>query len=162
MSSEIFFSISTEQTRIIGKALAKLLRRGDVLLLSGNLGAGKSELARGIAQGLGVTGPVTSPTFTLLNVYMTAGTPLHHFDWYRIEDPEELVLAGLDEEIGRDSITLIEWHERAPELIPATHLNIVLEPLDETSRRITLIPKGGFRDLQLTQGKGEACIPPTY
>jgi len=148
-------SNSPQDTHDLGRALALQLKAGDVVLLTGNLGAGKSELARGIAKGLGVPGPVTSPTFTLLNIYQAPGAALHHFDWYRIEDPEELVLAGLDEEIGGDSITLIEWHERAPELIPAIHLNIVLEPLDETSRRITLIPTGGFRDLHLTQGKGE-------
>ena len=147
-------SNSPQDTQDLGMALARQLKTGDVVLLTGNLGAGKSELARGIAQGLGVTGPVTSPTFTLLNIYQTPGAALHHFDWYRIEDPEELILAGLDEEIGRDSITLIEWHERAPELIPATHLNIVLEPLSETSRRITLHPMGGFRKLNFEKGKG--------
>ena len=138
-------------TREVGRKLAKQLKTGDVVLLTGNLGAGKSELARGIAQGLGVAGPVTSPTFTLLNIYETGSVPLHHFDWYRIEDPEELVLAGLDEEIGRDSITLIEWHERAPELIPSRHLEIRLEPTGESERRITLQPQGGFPDLTLKE-----------
>lgn len=146
-------SNSPEETRKLGMELASQLQAGDVILLSGNLGAGKSELARGIAQGLGVKGPVTSPTFTLLNVYETDSVPLHHFDWYRIEDPEELVLAGLDEEIGRDSITLIEWHERAPELIPEAHLELVLKPVSETERHIVIQPKGGFRTLHFTEGE---------
>ena len=140
-----------EDTRTLGRELAAQLWAGDVILLSGDLGAGKSELARGIAEGLGVQGPVTSPTFTLLNIYETTGTPLHHFDWYRIEDPEELILAGLDEEIGRDSITLIEWHERATELVPTRHLEIRLEPTGESERRITLKPQEGFRELTLKE-----------
>ena len=115
------------------------------MLLTGSFGAGKSELARGIAAGLGVSGPVTSPTFTLLNIHETNAAPLHHFDWYRVEDPEELLLAGLDEQIGGDSITLIEWHERAPELIPDSHLEVIIHPLSEESRRIDILPVNGFR-----------------
>jgi len=115
-----------------------------VLLLQGPLGAGKSELARGIAWGLGVTGPVTSPTFTLLNIYETGAIPLHHFDWYRIEDPEELLLAGLDEQIGGQSVTLIEWSERAPDLVPGRHLEITLTPLAGDYRELALQSAGGF------------------
>lgn len=128
-------------------ALALSILPGDVLLLSGDLGAGKSELARGIAQGLGVKGPVTSPTFTLLNIYKGEKGPLHHFDWYRIEDPEELVLAGLDEQIGGEAITLIEWFLRAESLIPDSHLKIVISPLSETTREIQLLPSASFHAL---------------
>lgn len=113
-------------------------------MLEGGLGAGKSELARGIAQGLGVAGPVTSPTFTLLNVYQTDSTLLHHFDWYRIQDPEELLAAGLDEFIGGQAITLIEWHQRAPELVPDRHLEIRINPLAGDHRQLEFYPRGGF------------------
>ena len=140
-------SESAESTRGIGILLAKFLQPGDVVLLTGSLGAGKSELARGIAAGLGVSGPVTSPTFTLLNIHETNTVPLHHFDWYRVEDAEELLLAGLDEQIGGDSITLIEWHERAPELIPDNHLEIIIQPLSEESRKIDIVPGNGFRNM---------------
>lgn len=136
--------------------LAGRLRAGDVILLTGGLGAGKSEFCRGIAQGLGVKGPVTSPTFTLLNIHEGEGNAhLHHFDWYRVQDAEELLQAGLEEYIGGDAITLIEWHERAPELLPARHLEVELLPLSETTRQIRLIPSGGFRapDIPWAAGK---------
>lgn len=120
------------------------------MLLTGGLGAGKSEFCRGVARGLGVTEPVTSPTFTLLNIYDAAGpAPLHHFDWYRLDSAEELLQAGLEEFIGGESITLIEWHERARELLPEKHLEVNLIPVSDTGRHIQLIPHGGFRNLPL-------------
>lgn len=142
-------SKSAEQTRQYGQQLAAQLRPGDVVLLCGQLGAGKSELARGIARGLGVSGPVTSPTFTLLNIYQTDTVPLHHFDWYRIEDPEELLLAGLDEFIGGQAITLIEWQERAPELVPEAHLRVDLLPLAGDHRQLDFYLAPGFHTLDL-------------
>ena len=81
---------SPGETRAFGERLARQLRAGDVLLLQGNLGAGKSELTRGIARGLGVTDTVTSPSFTILNVYEDGRVPLYHFDWYRLQSAEEL------------------------------------------------------------------------
>jgi len=137
-------SRSKTDTQAFGRALAGHLKPGDVVLLSGPLGAGKSELARGVARGLGVSEPVTSPTFTLLNVYESGRLTLHHFDWYRIRDPEELPAAGLDELIQGDWVTLIEWHERAEGLLPADCLKITLRPAGEETREITLSGRGGF------------------
>lgn len=136
--------------------MAGYLKPGDVVLLTGGLGAGKSEFCRGVARGLGVTQPVTSPTFTLLNIYGETGpAPLHHFDWYRLDSAEELLQAGLDEFIGGEAITLIEWHERAPELLPERHLEVSLLPLSETGRQILVVPHGGFRGLDGLRAKGE-------
>lgn len=140
-------SESVNDTREMGERLARLLKPRDVVLLSGDLGAGKSEFARGVACGLGVMGPVTSPTFTLLNIYQTRAVPLHHFDWYRIEDPEELLIAGLDEYIGGEAVTLIEWHERARELLPETCLEVEITPMDETRRWVRFLPSPGFRPI---------------
>ena len=81
---------SAAETRELGKRLAVQLKAGDVILLEGDLGAGKSELARGVAKGLGVQETVTSPSFTILNVYESGSIPLYHFDWYRLESSEEL------------------------------------------------------------------------
>ena len=81
---------SANETRTLGERLASSLRPGDVLLLLGNMGAGKSELTRGIARGLGIQGPVASPTFTILQVYDEGHIPLYHFDWYRLESADEL------------------------------------------------------------------------
>lgn len=146
-----FQTESRDETLKLGQRLADVLQPGDVLLLSGELGAGKSELARGIARGLGITGPVPSPTFTLLNIYDAGRIPLHHFDWYRAEDQEELLMSGLEEYIEGDWITLIEWHERAPELCPDRHLLVEITPMGEHRRQISLRPQGGFRELSLKE-----------
>ncbi len=139
------------QTRRLGEALAAQLRAGDVLSLEGDLGAGKSELARGIARGLGVEGPVSSPSFTILNVYEEGRIPLYHFDWYRLESPEELYELGMDEYLGGDGIAVVEWAVRCPEAMPGNRLEIRLTPLpgEETGREITVSPSGGFREIRL-------------
>ncbi|NLM86425.1 MAG: tRNA (adenosine(37)-N6)-threonylcarbamoyltransferase complex ATPase subunit type 1 TsaE [Clostridiales bacterium] len=111
-------------------------------------------MARGIIRELGFPGPVTSPTFTLMNLYETSKGPLHHFDWYRIEDPEELVLAGLDEFIGGDSITLIEWSERARDLVPETHLLLTIRVAGEHERELDFQSNGAFRPLDMNALKG--------
>ena len=137
-------SNSAAETRAIGERIAARLRSGDVVLLQGDLGAGKSELARGIARGLGVSGPVPSPSFTILNAYDEGRVPLYHFDWYRIEDAREIIEMGMDEQIGGDGVAVIEWFERAPECLPQRVLRIDLCPLDTEKREITLTPLGGF------------------
>jgi tRNA threonylcarbamoyladenosine biosynthesis protein TsaE len=135
---------SAEETRALGARLAKVLQRGDVLLLQGNLGAGKSELARGIARGLGVKGPVPSPSFTILNAYDEGRLPLYHFDWYRIEDPEEIAEMGMEEQLGGDGVALIEWRENGAEYLPSRVLKICIRPIDENDREISFAPQGGF------------------
>ena len=134
---------SVQETRDAGAKLAERLHPGDVVVLEGDLGAGKSELTRGIARGLGITGPVPSPSFTILNVYDEGRLPLYHFDWYRIGDESELTDMGLDEFIGGDGVCLIEWHERAEDLLPARRLEVLLRPLDGSTRLITFAPAGG-------------------
>ena len=99
---------SPGESRAFGERLAHQLRAGDVLLLLGNLGAGKSELTRGIARGLGVTDTVTSPSFTILNVYEDGRVPLYHFDWYRLQSAEELYEMGMDEYLGGDGVAVVE------------------------------------------------------
>lgn len=129
---------SAAETRAFGERLAAELRPGDVVLLEGDLGAGKSELARGVARGLGVTETVTSPSFTILNVYESGRVPLYHFDWYRLESAEELFEMGMDEYLGGDGIALVEWPGRCPEALPEKCLRIAIEQTGETERRITL------------------------
>ena len=138
---------SPAETRALGAALARQLLPGDVLLLEGDLGAGKSELTRGIARGLGIGGPIASPSFTILNVYDEGRIPLYHFDWYRLSGAEELWDMGLDEYLGGDGIAVVEWPARCPEAIPETHLCVTVRPMDETTREITWEPVGGFRAL---------------
>ena len=129
---------SAAETKALGEKLASRLKVGDVVVLEGELGAGKSELARGIARGLGVTETVTSPSFTILNVYESGRCPLYHFDWYRLESEEELYELGMDEYLGGDGIAVIEWAERCPEAVPENVLRIRLEVTGGESRRITI------------------------
>ena len=139
---------SPAETRALGRQLAGHLHPGDVLLLWGDLGAGKSELTRGIAEGLGVASTVTSPSFTILNVYDDGCIPLYHFDWYRLESADELYEMGMDEYLGGDGVAVVEWPSQCPEAIPETHLAIRLAPVGDNEREITLTPMGDFRTIQ--------------
>ena len=127
---------SAAETRALGEKLAGRLRPGDVLLLEGDLGAGKSELTRGIAKGLGVTETVTSPSFTILNVYESGRCPLYHFDWYRLESSEELYELGMDEYLGGDGIAVVEWPGRCPDAVPESAVRIRMTAAGENERLI--------------------------
>ena len=140
---------SAAETRRLGERLSGELKTGDVILLEGGLGAGKSELARGIARGLGVTETVTSPSFTILNVYESGRLPLYHFDWYRIESAEELFELGMDEYLGGDGVALVEWPGKCPEAVPEDHLMISIRPQGEFVRQIEARPEGSFRHITL-------------
>ncbi len=136
---------SANETRSLGEALSKNLRPGDVLVLRGDMGAGKSELTRGIARGLGISGPIASPTFTILQAYDSGRLPLYHFDWYRINDSEELYEIGAEEYLLGDGISVVEWPDKAPELLPDRHLQISLRPgAGDDERIIEIIPVGGY------------------
>lgn len=140
-----FESDSVRRTQALGAALARQLQPNDVLLMLGDMGAGKSEFTRGLARGLGVTGYVTSPTFTILQVYEEGRLPLYHFDWYRLNDVEELYELSMEEYLHHDGVAVIEWPSRAEEAVPESYLAVELEPVGESERRITLTPVGGFR-----------------
>ena len=127
---------SAAETRALGEKLARRLQPGDVLLLEGDLGAGKSELTRGIAKGLGVTETVTSPSFTILNVYESGRCPLYHFDWYRLESAEELYELGMDEYLGGDGIAVVEWPGRCPDAVPEGAVRIRMTAAGENERMI--------------------------
>lgn len=138
---------SAKETRALGARLATILRPGDVLLLFGDMGAGKSELTRGIASGLGIDGPVSSPSFTILQVYEDGRVPLYHFDWYRMESVEELYELGMEEYLGGDGIAVVEWPTRCPEAVPENYLEITFTPLGEDTREITWRSVGNFRTI---------------
>ena len=127
---------SVKETRDLGERIAAGLQPGDVVLLEGDLGAGKSELARGIARGLGVAETVTSPSFTILNVYESGRCPLYHFDWYRLESAEELFELGMDEYLGGDGIAVVEWPGRCPEAVPEKAFRIRITALADDEREI--------------------------
>jgi tRNA threonylcarbamoyladenosine biosynthesis protein TsaE len=114
-----------------------------VLALCGDLGAGKSTLARAVARGAGVDGSIPSPTFNLLFAYHTERARVHHLDLYRLERPEEVWELGWEELGHGTDLVLIEWADRARELLPGTRWNIVLEETDEPAcRRVHAVPVG--------------------
>ncbi len=113
-------SFSSEETFEIGKTLAGKAEPGDIYALSGDLGVGKTVFTKGFAAGLGITEPVNSPTFTILQVYEGGRLPLYHFDVYRIEEPEEMEEVGLDDYLFGKGVCLIEWAEQIAECLPET------------------------------------------
>jgi len=121
--------------------LAKLLQPGDVIVLTGELGAGKTTLAQGLARGLGVAGPVTSPTFTLIQEYQ-GYCPFYHIDVYRLEGPAAAWELGVEEYFYGQGVTVVEWGERLGGLLPPEHLRIDLEYDPAEGRLATLTAKG--------------------
>lgn len=108
-----YLTRSEADTLSLAARLAPMLSPGDTVLLEGDLGAGKSVLARGIAHGMGIAGSMPSPTFTLMIPYEAGGRKLYHFDLYRIVDPDEYYAAGLDEFVGGDGVAVVEWPDMA-------------------------------------------------
>ena len=129
-------------TEALGKLLGRHAADGDVFCLTGDLGAGKTLLSRGVAEALGVSSEdVTSPTFAIMNVYQGTELEVRHFDLYRLNRPEELEDIGFDEYAGGDGVTLIEWAELFSEQLPEEYLQITLR-LDGAGRRAVLEPNG--------------------
>lgn len=157
-----FISHSPEQTRRVGGRLGQHARAGDVFLLSGPFGAGKTLFTQGLAAGLGITERVSSPSFTLINEYAgrdAAGLSLrlYHVDLYRLETPAEIASVGL-EGIFDDpgGICAIEWPDRLGEYGALDHLLILLGPVSETKRRLALSPRGPRYEELLSMVKAEA------
>lgn len=137
-----FYLQDSAATEALGKLLGRHAADGDVFCLTGDLGAGKTLLSRGVAEALGVSSEdVTSPTFAIMNVYQGTELEVRHFDLYRLNRPEELEDIGFDEYAGGDGVTLIEWAELFSEQLPEEYLQITLR-LDGAGRRAMLEPKG--------------------
>jgi tRNA threonylcarbamoyladenosine biosynthesis protein TsaE len=128
------------ETRRFGARLGRLLQPGDVLLLQGELGSGKTVFAQGLGQGLAVREPVKSSSFVLLNEYHGRLT-LYHADLYRLNDPSEVAELAL-EEVAAPGVLAVEWPERAWEELPPEHLLVRIEEEDARGRRLTLVPRG--------------------
>ena len=117
---------TVDATRDLGAALAELARPGDLVLLVGDLGAGKTALAQGFGRGLGIAGPITSPTFTLARQYEGGRLLLHHLDVYRLEQMEEVFDVGLPELLDEGAVTLIEWGDAIAPALPSDYLEVRL------------------------------------
>ncbi len=128
-SLRLIFSVETlspEETRLKGSEFSHRLKPGDIVCVFGDLGAGKTTFIRGVCHGLEVFSPVTSPTFTLINEYR-GRMPVYHFDFYRIEKPEEAEMLGLDDYFNGEGVCLIEWPERIRPLLPPERYEVHLQ-----------------------------------
>jgi len=131
---------SVEKTLAIGKKIGQLANPGDIICLIGDLGTGKTHITKGIAEGLGISDNITSPTFTIVNEY-SGRLKLNHFDVYRVSDPDEIYAIGFDEYIFSESVSVIEWANYIEELIPEEHIRIIINKLPshgENFRKITI------------------------
>ncbi len=134
---------SVRDTLNIGSRLARMLRPADVICLAGELGSGKTVLAKGIARGLGIkTDEIVSPTFVLLRQYPDARLPFYHFDLYRLKSPEDILGLGYEEYLYGDGVTVIEWPDRLKYLLPEGYLNIELVISAKNSRRLKFRASG--------------------
>ncbi len=135
---------SPEQTRALGVRIGAAARPGTVVALVGDLGVGKTLLAQGVGEGLGVPGLVTSPTFVLMRLHEGGRLPLVHADIYRLCDEAEAEHIGLPEALAGEGIALVEWADRLPDLLPVDHLRLELEWIPGTpdQRRVRLLATG--------------------
>jgi tRNA threonylcarbamoyladenosine biosynthesis protein TsaE len=133
------YTDSPEETEGFAQKIAKMLRPSDVLLLEGDLGAGKTTFTKGLAKGLGITKVVKSPTFTIIKEYQ-GDLPLYHMDVYRLEDSCEDL--GFDEYFEGDGVTVVEWASMIRDFLPKEYLEIEIKHEDDLRRKIQLIPNG--------------------
>jgi len=137
----IYETNSPEETLTLGEEFGKKAEKGLIIALTGDLGVGKTLFSKGFAKGLGITEPVSSPTFTIVKVYEGGRLPFYHFDVYRISDPDEMDEIGFDEFIFGDGASLIEWADLIDEIIPEEAVRIRIEKDPEKGfdyRRITV------------------------
>ena len=137
---QVYYTKSAEETRELAAKIAAETPNGTVFALDGNLGAGKTVFASGFARGLGITEPVSSPTFTIVQEYPRAEGMFFHLDLYRIDNPDAALAFGIDEFLyASDAISLVEWPERIDGLFPPGTIRVAIERTDrEETRKITI------------------------
>ena len=143
-----FITHSPEQTEAVGAALGKLLQPGAVIAYQGDLGAGKTAFTRGVALGLGARESVTSPTYTIVNEYLSGKYPLFHFDMYRLASSDDLFDIGWEDYLDRGGICAVEWSENVADAMEGA-IVVTIEKLGEDSRKITLEGGPELADLSL-------------
>ena len=130
-----------QETEAFGRFLSDQIHSGSVLCLYGELGAGKTAFVRGLAEGLGIQDPITSPTFTIIHEYDT-NPPLFHLDAYRLSNGEELLEIGFEEYLGMNGIVVLEWADLVEDALPAHRLNVTITGSGEDPRTAVLEPCG--------------------
>ena len=129
----VYFSDSAEQTKLLGEQFAKSLKGGDVVLLKGEMGAGKTVFVKGVAKSLGITDMITSPTYAYMNDYDGI---LYHYDCYRLSSGEDAEALGLTDYFYAGGICIIEWSENIASVLPKNCKSVTIEKIDEGKRRI--------------------------
>ena len=147
-------SSSASHTQKVGMRLGELAEAGDIILLVGELGVGKTCLTQGIAKGMEIDEYIVSPTFILLREYPGV-VPLYHIDFYRLGGIEEVASLGLDDYLYGDGVCVIEWAEKGVEVLPGEHLLVEMKHLEPTKRELSLLPKGSRYEEMLTQLRKE-------
>ena len=144
--TEVIESRSEKDTFALGQKLGGDCRPGDIVLLNGDLGVGKTVFTKGFGKGLGIEEPISSPTFTIMQIYESGRLPLYHFDVYRIADPDEMDEIGYEDYFFGDGVTLVEWASLIEELLPPEAIRIRIEKNPEKGmdyRLITIdVPEG--------------------
>ena len=143
-----FITNSPQETERVGAALGAVLQPGTVLAYEGDLGAGKTAFTRGLARGLGATEQVTSPTYTIVNEYLSGRLPLFHFDMYRLRSADDLWDIGWEDYLDRNGVCAVEWSENVREALEAP-VTVRIEKLGEEARRITIEGGEHLADLGL-------------
>lgn len=132
------FTTKTEEETInLGKKIGSLLKKGDIIAMQGTLAAGKTTITKGIAQALGITDTITSPTFCLISEYY-GSMPLYHFDVYRLDGTEDFINLGADDMLYGDGVSIIEWSEKIMEELPSNTIILRLTPQTDGSRLIEI------------------------
>ncbi len=152
---------SEGETEAVGEALARTLEPGAVIAFTGDLGAGKTAFTRGLARGLGLTGRVTSPTFTIVNEYEGGRLPLFHFDMYRLESSDELFDIGWEDYLRRGGVCAVEWSEKVSGALTGA-LRVDIRRGEGDSERVIIIQgsrQGDGSSLPLGQQEPSPCLP---
>ena len=143
-----FLTHAPGETEAIGEALGRVLTAGTVLAYEGDLGAGKTAFTRGLARGLGAAEPVTSPTYTIVNEYLSGRLPLFHFDMYRLRSSDDLFDIGWEDYLDRGGVCAVEWSENVSDAMDGA-IRIRIEKCGDEDRRITIEGGNGLADLSL-------------
>ena len=143
-----FITNSPMETEKVGEALGKVLKPGTILAYEGDLGAGKTAFTRGLARGLGATEQVTSPTYTIVNEYLSGRMPLFHFDMYRLASADDLWDIGWEDYLDRNGVCAVEWSENVTEAMEGA-VTVCIQKLGEDMRKITITGGAELENISL-------------
>ncbi|HSR04369.1 MAG TPA: tRNA (adenosine(37)-N6)-threonylcarbamoyltransferase complex ATPase subunit type 1 TsaE [Proteiniclasticum sp.] len=143
MITKIMNTDSVEETMEIGRKIGQKIGQGMTICLTGDLGTGKTHFAKGLAEGLGITDNITSPTFTIVNEYHEGRIPFYHFDVYRVNDIDEILQVGFEEYVYGQGVTLIEWADMIEAILPDEFIHVKIEKTQNENERIITLKSFG-------------------